>query len=179
MKFLPYRWLVLIAALAAGAVYLVQARDQSTPQATQNPDVLRAALVAVLPLQPVTATATRDMVLAAAKPADLAEWLRDCSAQMPDGAPGCVLVVADLWTDYPGEEAMLLRRVGADQVVIEGLLPDKGALQRRQVLAVGGIMPDLAQGSALIAALQKAPPAMSAAPVNRISVGDLGLMVAP
>ena len=170
---------VLVAVFGLRFVDLGDVFSAPIPAAAGESDTLRLALVAAMPLQPETATATRDMLLAAAGHDDLAAWLRNCQAKMPDGAPGCVMVVADLWTDLPGEEAMLVQRTGADQVSFAGLVLVVGLLQRRPVLAVGGILPDLVQGSAVIAALQKTPPAMSAAPVNRLNIGDVGLMVAP
>lgn len=179
------KWLAAVAIGVVAAVLGLRLVDGSEvfnapiPPAAEESDALRLALVAAMPLQPVTATATRDMLLSGAGHDDLALWLRNCQAKMPDGAPGCVMVVADLWTDLPGEEAMLVQRTGADQVSFAGLLLEQGVLLRRPVLAVGGMLPDFAQGSAVIAALQKTPPAMSAAPVNRLTIGDVGLMVAP
>lgn len=142
-------------------------------------EALRRDLAAVMPLQPATATATRDMLLSAAYPVDLAKWLDLCKAPLPDGGPGCVMVVADLWTAFPGEEAMLGLQIGPDYVTFEGLMLDQGALQIRQVWGTNGELPDYQGGVALISDLQKAPPAVSPAPLNQISVGDVGLIVSP
>lgn len=138
-----------------------------------------ADLVALMPLQPAGATATRDMLLAAIPAEELRGWLEACRAPLADGRPGCVFVVADLWADQPGEEAIVLLRDLGGYVRYEGLGMVDGMVQRRAVLAVSGQMPDLVAGAALIAQFQDAPPPVAIAPLNQIGAGAAGLVLMP
>lgn len=144
-----------------------------------DPAPLRTALVAVMPLQPATATATRDMILGAAEPYDLQNWLTACQAKLPDGNPACVMIVADFLTDLPGEEAMLLTRMVGGYMVYDGLVLVDSVLQRRSILNSNGMLPDYAGGEALIAALQKTPPPLAPVRMNQISTANGGLMISP
>ena len=67
-----------------------------------------AGLVALMPLQPPTATATRDFMLAGLDGYTVNDWAMACGRGLPDGKPGCLMVVADLWPREPGEEAIVL-----------------------------------------------------------------------
>ena len=85
--------------------------------ATASPDSARADLIAVLPLQPKAATARRDAFLAAASLYDLQSWAQSCKTTMPDGAPGCVMVIADFFPDQPGDEALFALYSAADYIL--------------------------------------------------------------
>ena len=140
---------------------------------------LRAALVALLPLQPAGASATRDFLLAAADPGQLRGWLTACQALLPAGAPGCVLVVADLLTDKPGEEALFVLRDPTGWMRFEGLFLEDGVLQSRGVISDAAALYDLPAGEALIADWQKNPPPLSPAPLNRLGLATEALMLQP
>lgn len=140
---------------------------------------LLAELNAAMPLQPAGATATRDMLLAAIPADELRMWIAACQTPMPgNGRPGCVFVVADLWPREPGEEAVALLRDPSGYVRYEGLGMIAGEVQRRSVMPLAGMLPDLAEGVALIGALQDAPPAVSPAPLNQMGVAG-GLVLLP
>ncbi|MES2968245.1 MAG: DUF4153 domain-containing protein [Pseudomonadota bacterium] len=148
------------------------------PIMSDDAEALLADLRAVLPLQPLGATATRDVLLSAIPAEEMRNWLAACRGSLPDGRPGCVMVVADLWTDMPGEEAIMLLREEAGFVRYEGLGMIDGVVQRRSVWSMSGALPDLADGAALIGALQTAPPTLSPAPLNRLGIGG-GLVLMP
>ena len=132
-----------------------------------------------MPVQPASATATRDAILAIADPSDLAFWADRCADPLPEGGPGCVMVVADFFPRVVGEEAILLLRQSDGYISYDGLVIEDGSLQRRSVSAPFNLMPDFAAGAALIRDLQKAPPALEPAPVNQIRIGDSILMLTP
>lgn len=142
----------------------------------------RAALAALLPLQPPGATATRDLLLQAAQAYDLQDWTRLCSAQLPQGGPACVMLVADLLPAQPGEEAvMAVLDVEYGYARFEGLILRDGLLQRNSLWTTDGTgTPGAEAAAALIAAWQLAPPALSPAPLNQIDLpGGLGLVMSP
>jgi hypothetical protein len=165
---------------AALANRLAQAPALSPATGTDaDPAATRAALVALLPLQPPTATATRDMLLDALAPEDIAAWLDMCRTPLPKGGPGCVMVVADLWPSQPGEEALVALRAPGGWLRLDGMALQDGLLILRPVLAVNGLYPDLAQGEALIAAWQAEPPPLSPVPLNRVGGAGEGLFLQP
>lgn len=148
-------------------------------QPVEDAAPLRAELVAILPLQPAGATATRDFLLAAADAGQVRGWLTACQAPLPGGAPGCVMVVADLLTDKPGEEAMLVLRDPGGWMRFDGLFLEDGVLQTRGVISAAVALYDVTAGEALIADWQKNPPPLSPAPLNRLGLGDTTLMLQP
>jgi hypothetical protein len=148
------------------------------PIMSDDAEALLADLRAILPLQPPGATATRDLLLPAIPAEEVRNWLAACRGSLPDGRPGCVMVVADLWTDMPGEEAIMLLREETGFVRYEGLGMIDGVVQRRSVWSLAGALPDLADGAAMIGALQMAPPTLSPAPLNRLGIGG-GLVLMP
>lgn len=139
----------------------------------------RTDLLALMPLQPPGATATRDMLLNAANAEQLKLWLAACQMPLADGAPGCVMVVADLMTDRPGEEALLVARDPAGWMRYEGLLLEDGVLQIRGVASDAEALYAVPAGEELIALWQSAPPPLSPAPLNRLGLGDDFLMLQP
>ena len=132
-----------------------------------------------MPVQPATATAQRDAVLAGLAETELADWATACAAPLDSGAPGCVLVVADFWPDVPGDEALSLRRMTGGWIAAEGLVLREGRLDRFAVGTPGGTLPDLAEGEALIARLQAGPPALSPVRMNQLGAGEAGLLILP
>lgn len=162
-------------ALAAKLAESDVAADQPSPDAA----ALRATLTAGMPVQPASATATRDAILGLADPSDLAYWADRCADPLPQGGPGCVLVVADFLIGLAGEEALLILRQSDGYISYDGLVLDAGLLQRRSVIAPFGALPDYASGAAMIRTLQKAPPSLEPAPYNQIRSGVVNLMLQP
>jgi len=145
----------------------------------ERTEAVLEALRAVMPVQPATATATRDMLLAGVSAVELQDWLEACREPLPGSTrPGCVFVVADLWRDAPGEEAVVLLRELSGFVRYEGLGMKGGAVQRRSVASMEGMLPDREAGSALIAELQDAPPPVEVAPLGVLGV-DGGILLLP
>lgn len=166
------------ASNPALAAKLAEATD-STPAPTPDSAALRASLTAQMPVQPASATATRDAILDLADQMDLAFWADRCADPLPAGGPGCVMVVADFFPQVAGEEAILLLRQSDGYISYDGLVIENGALQRRAVSAPFNLMPDFEAGAALIRDLQKAPPALEPAPINQVRIGDHRLMLTP
>jgi hypothetical protein len=159
------------------------AQDPLMPGQSGAPDrkAILADLAQDMPLQPATATATRDLLIEAVTDDELRTWLEICRTTIADGRAGCVFVVADLWPGEPGEEAIVFLRDPAGYVRTEGLGMIGGVAGRHSVWSLDGAMPDLAEGEALIRNLQDAPAPVSAAPLNRIGSGPAGtgLMLMP
>lgn len=144
--------------------------------AAEDAAPLRAALVAVLPLQPPSAAVTRDMYLDAADAYDLRSWTDDCTPDTAGAAPTCLMIVANFLPSDPGEEAlMILLNPEGGYARFEGLSFRDGLLQRRGVWSTGASqLPTYDEAAKLIAGLQAAPPSMAPAPLNQINLPDGG-----
>ncbi|WP_151718664.1 DUF4153 domain-containing protein [Gemmobacter serpentinus] len=93
-------------ALARRLSTVLLAEDSArAPELDEN--AMRAGLAADLPLRPEGAIATRDSVLQMIGGPQLQDWQTACQTRMADGRPACVMVVADLWPDFPGDEVVL------------------------------------------------------------------------
>lgn len=157
----------------------VLAGQPAPPADAVEEAALRQSLAAAMPLQPPTATATRDLLLAGLGADEVLQWLDACRQPLPTGGPGCVMVVADLWPRIPGEEAIALLRDPSGWTRIDGLALRDGILYRPPVTAAGGILPDLAAGEAMIAAFQAAPPPVMPSALNQLGAGEAGLILLP
>ncbi len=168
---------VLAGRLAARGTERIRSGDPAV--IARSTEDLLADLRAVMPVQPAGATATRDMLLAAIPAMELQRWIDACRSPLPGGnRAGCVFVVADLWPNEPGEEALVLLREPSGFIRYEGLGMNAGQVQRRSVAALAGVLPDRAEGEALIAALQDAPAALTPAPMNILGVAG-GILLLP
>ena len=154
-------------------------KGEQDTNAPMDPVALRAALLPILPLQPGDATATRDAILAAADPSLLNYWRSSCARVLPQGHRGCVLVVADLWTDLPGPEALMVTTDEGGFLNYNGLVLTADGLQSHAVQDRDGFLPDQGEGSDVLVALQAAPPVLEPAPMNQISVGAARLLLWP
>ncbi len=157
------------------------ASDTAVSQIDIEADPAKALsdLKAILPLQPATATADRDRLLAGLQPYDIASWLTACRTPMPDGRPGCVMVIADLNQTYGGNEAIVVLRGAGDLMQYEALVLVDGLVERRSVAPVSGYLPYDATGAEIIAQMQAAPPVTTPVPLNQIKVGERGLTIFP
>ncbi|CAN1572451.1 Protein of unknown function DUF4153 [Paracoccaceae bacterium] len=141
---------------------------------------LATALAKLMPVQPPSATGTRDTLLAGADGYLLESWTAICTATPDTGAPACLMVVADLMPLRPGEEAMLFLQHSPDYIEIIGVfLDDGGVAQTRSALRVDGgyISPD--QALALMQQYQTTPAPVTAVLLNQMGTGDAGLFVLP
>ena len=153
---------------------------------TGGPAVDRPALVArvvaAMPVQPATATATgtRDTLLAAVDDYLLQDWAQVCDRVLETGKPGCLMVVADLLPDHPGEEAMLFLQRGADYTEVSGLyLDNAGVPVMRSASHPDGRYLESAEAATLLRQYQEAPPPVTAVPLNQIGTGEAGLIFLP
>jgi hypothetical protein len=148
------------------------------------PVVDRAALVAqviaAMPVQPATATGTRDTLLAAVDVYLLQDWAQVCGPALESGTPGCLMVVADLLPDHPGEEAMLFLQRGTDYIEVSGLyLDDAGVPVMRSASHPDGHYLEPAEAATLLQQYLVVPPPVTAVPLNQIGTGPSGLIFLP
>lgn len=135
--------------------------------------------MAILPLQPATATADRDRLLADLQGYDVVSWLAACRTPMLDGKPGCVMVIADFSQIYPGNEAMVVLRDSGDSMRYEALVQVGEVVERRSMSTLQGYLPYDVGGAQIIAQMQASPPVLSPVPLNQITVGGLGIIIYP
>lgn len=138
---------------------------------------LRAAVTAVLPVRPASATGTRDVMLSLMAGYELQEIVDACNQTMAGGAAGCVMVVADLMPAVPGEEAVLGLARG-DWATLDALIPADGYLQRSPLRKVTG-QASAVEMRRLIAEWQTAAPPLTPVMLNQLGAGPEGLFAAP
>lgn len=137
-------------------------------------------LAALMPVQPVTATATRDLLLQASESYQLEDWLRVCKTSLENGKPACLMVVADLMPALPGEEAMLFLERTPDYVEIAGLyLDDTGMVRYRATSRTDGRLIGTAEAAALLRQYQETPPPLTQSRLNQLGTDDAGLIIVP
>jgi Domain of unknown function (DUF4153) len=141
---------------------------------------LVAAVVAAMPVQPATATGTRDTLLDAVDDYLLQDWVQVCEQALETGKPGCLMVVADLLPNRPGEEAMLFLQRSADYTEVSGLyLDDAGVPVMRSATHPDGRYLEPAEAATLLRQYHEAPPPVTAVPLNQIGTGEAGLIFLP
>jgi hypothetical protein len=134
----------------------------------------------VLPVQPKTATGTRDVLMGAAEAYLLQDWKGVCDQALPEGRPGCLLVVADLLPTRPGEEGMLFLQRGADYTEITGLyLDDAGRVVTRPVSHADGRYVDSTEAAELMRQYLDTPPPVTAVQLNQLGTDGAGLLFLP
>jgi hypothetical protein len=110
----------------------------------------------------------------------LQDWAQVCDRTLESGAPGCLMVVADLLPGRPGEEAMLFLQRGPDYTEISGLyLDDAGIAVLRSATHPDGRYLEPAEAATLLRQYQEAPAPVTAAPLNQIGTGEAGLIFLP
>ncbi len=143
-------------------------------------ETLLAGLVAAMPVQPATATGTRDTLFAAAEDYMLEDWKRVCEGRPVPGQDGCLIVVADLLPARPGEEAILFLQRSADYVEMTGVyVGDEGLLVMRSAMRADGRFFSGTEAAALMRQYQNTPPPLTAAQLNQLGTGDGGLIILP
>ena len=147
--------------------------------ADPDPAKALADLVAVLPLQPATATADRDRLLFGMQGYELVSWLNACKTPLANGKPGCVMVIADFSPVNPGNEAIIVLRDTGDAMRYEAFVQIDGTVERRTVSTLNGYLPYDETGAEMIAQLQASPPKITSVPLNQISVGGRSLLIFP
>ena len=163
---------------------LALARSGASPTSEDRASLL-ADLAALLPLQPQSATATRDMYLDTMDSYRLIALRDACRRPMPGGGAGCVMVVADLHPNSPGEEAIVIEYTSSGFVQFSGFFlhfngfsndMNQGPMMR-EVQPVNGVLPQYEEGAALIRAWQTAPPPAMPVPMNQLNMPDGGGLV--
>lgn len=149
------------------------------PRAEER-ETLATVLSGLMPVQPETATGTRDMLLGAAQDFQLRDWKAQCQRGQSAARPGCLMAVADLLPNRPGEEAILILERGSDYLELLGLyIGDDGLLVTRSVLRGDGGYISSDEISDLLDAWRDAPPPLTAAPINQLGTGEAGLLIMP
>ena len=143
-------------------------------------EALVAALAASMPVQPATATDTRDRLLRAVDDYQLQDWTQVCAAKDQANAPRCLMIVADLLPNQPGPEAILFLQRSPDYIDISGLYLDAdGNPVQRTASHPDGRYPDAAEAAALLRQYQQAMPPVMAVPLNQLGPGPSGLIFLP
>ena len=89
------------------------------------------------------------------------------------------MVVADLWVDAPGEEALMVTSTADGFMTYTGLSLDVGGVMQHNIQSRDGFLPEQAAGAALLTALQATAPAVQAAPFNMLTTGETNLLMVP
>ncbi|HSF65718.1 MAG TPA: hypothetical protein VLA78_15115, partial [Paracoccaceae bacterium] len=145
-----------------------------------EPEVLRAELQARMPIRPADAGAERDAILAMMEEWELQGWADSCRLRLPDGAPGCVLVVADFWPDTPGREAMFLGATPSGWLRQEAMIPAGDGAFLRAGVAASPTMPATPDDAArLLGALQAGDPVLDPVPRFQLRTPAGGLSIQP
>lgn len=141
---------------------------------------LAAGLAALMPVQPASATGTRDTILPAVEDYQLQDWLQVCGRESPPGEPPCLMVVTDLMPAIPGEEALVLLQRSADYAEIVGLYIDaRGFAQYRTATHPDGRPIEPVEAVRLLEAWRETPPPLSPAHLNQVGTGTEGLLFLP
>lgn len=150
------------------------------PDAGLDRDPVIRAVIAAMPVQPATATGTRDMLVGAAEDYMLEDWRLVCEAGPVPGLPGCLMIVADLLPQRPGEEALLFLVRSVDYVEVIGIyLGDDGRILSRGVASPDGGFLDGPAAIALLQEYQDTPPPVTAVQLNQVGIGETGLFILP
>ncbi|MCU0882644.1 MAG: DUF4153 domain-containing protein [Hyphomonadaceae bacterium] len=139
---------------------------------------LIAAIVPALALQPASATGLRDSLLMLMQPYELRDMAEVCPGTAPGGGAKCLLVVADLLPDLPGEEAVLaMDREG--WASLDGLLLRDGLVSRQAMQTLDGRPLTDVEVRNLMAAWLAAPPPVAPVRLNQLGTGAQGVFLAP
>ncbi len=157
---------------------MIRAEAPQAPRSDEDRLQMAVDLAALIPVQPTSATGSRDTLLAAAESGYLSEWTTVCSQRSADGKRACLMVVADLLPTLPGEEALLfLSRADHTEVLGLYIHPDHGTLETRLPTQADGDYIGADSAAALMEAWRDTPPPLTPAPINQLGTGDTGLML--
>ncbi len=145
----------------------------STWDAGEPREPLLAALRSLLPVQPESAGAMRDIFLEQFDVHGLRMVLDACQMRLPGGGAGCALVVGDLLPREPGEEGVLALWSDGGYLTFEALAQGRSRYELPLFQPGGGLIGEEAE--ALLRAWQTAPPSVEPAPINRLS--GSGIMI--
>lgn len=139
---------------------------------------LISEIVPVLALQPASATGMRDSILMLMQPYELRDLAEVCPGDVPADGAKCLMVVADLLPDLPGEEAVLaVDREG--WVSLDGLLLRDGLVYRQSMRTADGRLLTDDEVRLLMAEWLAAPPPVAPVRLNQLGTGANGVFLAP
>jgi hypothetical protein len=162
------------------AALFAEGRPSAEGASEEQKAILREKLVRLMPLQPSTATGTRDTLLAAAQDYELSDWISACERTQADGRPGCVMVVADMLPTRPGEEAALMLLRSEKYGEAYGLyLQDDNTLAQRSLIRPNGSYPESDVIWDMMRQFQDASPPLTPAMLNQLGTGEEGLLFLP
>lgn len=164
----------LAAWLAEEAASSAAGKEISEAEATR----LRAEIAAILPLQPASATGTRDSYLMLMQPWELQEILQSCQLRLPGGEVGCAMVVADLLPALPGEELGLALERGG-WATLDGLYLLDGYVVRQSLRPVDGRVLEQGDIHQVLLEWQATPPPVARTELNQLGTGKAGLILLP
>ncbi len=147
-----------------------------------SPDLakLRAALVAVMPLQPPNAGADQAILLQGMNDYALIDASAACARPSGDLVQSCAMIVADFLPDLQGNEGLIAFISEAGDLQLYGLTQNLSEGNWAQIDTIG--MVDFPSGDAAVAALrawQSSAPALTAAPIMQVPLGTGGLILLP
>ncbi len=148
----------------------LQAPEHSTRDAAVE-------IAGLMQVRPAGQEAVREAIVARLSPAERRLWKTGCRTRLPDGRPGCVMVVGDFLPERAGDEALVLtlrRRGGLD---LAGYALGEGRLDTLAVRSLG--MGDWDDPAAVVAEILDGPPDLGPAPVNRLRMGGDSVVLMP
>ncbi|MEA5161196.1 DUF4153 domain-containing protein [Cereibacter johrii] len=138
---------------------------------------LAVELATLMAVRPPGKEAMREAVVARLAPAERRVWRDGCRIALPDGRPGCVMIVGDFLTERPGEEALVLLLRPRGGLSQQGFGLSEGRLD---MLSVQDLTPATAEApEAVIAGQLDAGPDLGPAPVNRLRAGGSAFVLMP
>ncbi|THD84675.1 DUF4153 domain-containing protein [Aliigemmobacter aestuarii] len=137
---------------------------------------------------PAARAAEAETVLAALDLSAKAQFSETCADRGADGKPVCMLAFADFRPDLPGDEALFLAHWPGRSGSLIGLVRDASGWRPADVHSTGPatgkddpFAPRIGSDevAAMIASLRQGLPAPEPAPLNRLKLGEWGLMLLP
>lgn len=139
-----------------------------------------AALKKLLPVQPPSAEAERDLLIESLPEYQLTALRQACSAPLPNGGPGCVMVLADFWPEAPGAEAVILAYPPGGPLRLDGYRRDGAFGWVYQAAALTpplGLSPGA--GAALVAQLQSGLPGLTPMALQQLPLDNHAIFILP
>lgn len=131
----------------------------------------------LMPVRPAGAEAVREAIVARLSPAERRLWRVGCRNRLPDGRPGCVMVVGEFLPERPGEEALVLMLQPRGGLDLSGYALTDGRLDMLAVRSLGNAA--WTDPAALVAGIVDGAPDLSPAPVNRLTLGGDSVVLMP
>lgn len=139
-----------------------------------------ATLKKLLPVQPPSAVPERDGLIESLPEYQLTALRHACSTPLPNGGPGCVMVMADFWPEAPGEEAVILAYPPGGPLRLEGYRRDGafGWVYQAAVLTPP-LDPSPGAGMALVEQLQSGFPGLTPLALQQLPLDNHAIFILP